>query len=153
MSSSIEIRGLKELFARFKGYPKKFAKVVKKTTFAALLVLWENVFPYPPPPSLGGYVRTGNLGKSLGTGMSGGKMGQPDILKVTKLGNAGFVGKFGSRLGYAPKVIGDIGQQDSFFAQYWWRLEQVIAPSMEKIMKLYDIAAQELAKFLDGKGL
>lgn len=149
----IEVSGLKELLSRFKAYPQKFAKVIKLTTSTVLLVLWENVKPYPPPPEGSTYRRTGQLGRSLGVGMSGGKMGQPDIFKVVKLGMAGFMGKFGSSLGYAPKVIGDEGQQDPFFAQYWWRLEQLIAPSLEKITSLFQTAAEELAKFLEGKGL
>ncbi len=153
MAKFIQVSGLKELLKRFKAYPIRYAKVIKLTTSTALFVLWENVKPYPAPPTGSTYRRTGQLGRSLGVGMSGGKMGQPDIFKVTKLGATGFVGKFGSNLNYAPKVIGSPGQQDPFFAQYWWRLVDLAETSLEKITGLYQTAADELAKFLEGKGL
>ena len=148
MAKQVEIRGLDELSKRMKDYPVRYAKVVSKTVTAALMVLWEKVFPYPPPPTGRRYRRTG-----LGVSQTGGKMGQPDIFTVKKLGMSNFIGRFGTMLGYAGRVIGDRSQQSAFFSQYWWRLEQVTGRAYGKIKGLFDIATKELAKFLEGKGL
>ena len=153
MAKQIEVRGLKELAQRFKDYPQKYIKVMAKTMTTALLVLWEKVPGYPPPPSGSKYRRTGTLGRSLGIGMSGGKMGQPDIFTVKKMGGSNFKGTFGTRLGYAKHVIGDRSQQSSFFSQYWWRLEQTTGRAFHKIVSVFNIATDALAKFLEGKGL
>ena len=153
MAKQIEVRGFEELAKRFKAYPMKFAKVMSKTMVTALLVLQEKIPPYPPAPTGSGYRRTGTLGRSLGISITSGRIGQPDIFTVKKMGGGNLSGKIGTRLGYASKVIGDRSQQFSFFAQYWWRLEQVVGKAFPKILSVYNTAMDALAKFLEGKGL
>jgi hypothetical protein len=50
MTSSIEIRGLKELIERMQKYPRELQESVGVTMDAAMLALHENVPPKPPPP-------------------------------------------------------------------------------------------------------
>jgi len=59
--------------------------------------------------------------------------------------------KFGSRLGYAPDVIGE--NQDPFFSgRGWWTIVEIAHRSRKKIERLFKIMAEEMARFLDGRG-
>ena len=152
MPVRIEIEGLKELRERFAKWPRKYQGAVEKTITASLLTFWENVPPYPKKRPYSNYRRTGTLGRSLGSGEGGGKSGgAPDIYAV-RMGPKMSTGEFGSRLNYAPRVIGDErGQQDPFFKERgWWTLPQtVVTKSMAKITRLWQIMAEELARWLD----
>ena len=150
MPKVIEIRGLEELRARFKEYPKVLDQVMQEVTQAQLLALHENVPPYPPKPASSTYNRTGTLGRSLGSSMGGGASGTPDIFQTIK-GEGFYEARFGTLLFYAGPVIGN--PQASFFAQYWWKLDQVIGLAFEKIKQITEDAAEQLANFLKGKGL
>lgn len=149
MSNIIEIRGLKELQARMSRYPEKMAAAMKVTLEAAMLTLWENVPPYPAPPDGSSYVRTGTLGRTLGSSDGGGKAGsEPEVFEVRKFGGE-WEGHFGTNLEYAPYVIGDETQaaQNS----HWWTISKVAERAGEKIDRLFDSLANKLAAFLDGK--
>jgi len=151
----IEVHGLDELNIRMQQYPLEYAKTMSHTTVTAMLVLQEQLgtseFRYPPQPSGATYERTGTLGRSLGISESGAQLGTPSIFKVQKVGGHNFMGKFGTNLKYALRVIGARGQQSDFFSQYWWRLEQIIGPAYKKIVEVYNAAAAEMAKWLEGK--
>jgi hypothetical protein len=148
-SPIIEIRGLNEILARMKAYPKKLADSVKVTMQAALLTLWENVPAYPPPPEDSTYVRTGTLGRTLGSGEGGGKgSGQPDVYEVRELGSA-WEGHFGTNLEYAPFVIGD--EEQAGHMQHWWKISVIKERAQEKIERLFATLGEKLAAFLEGK--
>ena len=152
----IEVSGLEELQRRMDRFPGVYRRAVQKTMQAALLTIWEKVPPYPPKPPNSTYIRKGSAGRggSLGSGISGGQQGQPDILEV-KHGSRDTVGKFGTRLHYAQHVIGSRkGQQRPFFSQYWWTLpETVLGRAVGKIGRLFKVMAEELGKYLEGRGL
>ena len=139
------------LFKRMQAFPAETAKVFPAGMDASLVILWENVPPYPPPPAGSTYKRTGTLGKSLGSSMGGGKTGgQPSIYSTKKIG-AGYVGRFGSDLSYAPPVIGEGTQRANM--SHWWTVTTIADKARDKIIKLWDKIGDKLAKFLDGKGV
>jgi hypothetical protein len=141
----IIIEGLDELRDRMAQFPGKFQRVIAKTLEASLLKLWENVPPYPPAPASSEYVRTGTLGRTLGAGGQ-----RPDIYEVKQEG--GFqVASFGTKLGYAPYVIGD-NEQAWMHQNRWFVLGDVLNKSVGAIEGLFNAAADEMAKWLDGKG-
>ncbi len=147
--NAIEIKGMEELQRRMAQFPNELGKVQDVTMDASLLTLWENVPPYPQRPQESGYTRTGTLGRSLGANMSGGKAGTPSIYTKKKLGS-GIEGRFGTNLDYAPFVI---GEQQSRYHYMWWTMNTIKEKAQDKIISLWNTAAEKLAKFLDGKGL
>jgi hypothetical protein len=148
---SIEIRGLDELLARMRQFPKKLDASMRVTMQAALLALWENVPAYPPPPDDSTYVRTGTMGRTLGSGEGGGKSGgQPDIYEVRELGS-GYEGHFGTNLDYAPHVIGEETQAKHM--GHWWKISVIKEKAQEKIQGLFKTMGDKMAEFLEGKGL
>lgn len=151
MTKQIEVHGLDEIRQRMEMYPVKYTEEVARAVATSMLVLQENIPPYPPQPSDSTYERTGTLGRSIGITQQGGRVGQPSIFKIRRVGGMDFEGRFGTNLKYAPRVIGDRSQQSSFFSQYWWRLEQVIGPSYRKINEIFGKLTANLAKFLAGK--
>jgi hypothetical protein len=149
--TSIEIRGLDELLQRMRKFPDKLDASLRVTMQAAMLALWENVPPYPPPPSDSTYVRTGTLGRTLGSGEGGGRSGgQPSIYEVRELG-AGMEGHFGTNLGYAPHVIGDETQARNM--GHWWKISVIAEKAKDKIGSLFNTLGEKLAAFLEGRGL
>lgn len=150
MANLIEVKGLDELIARMKAYPAELKRSLGITVTSALIVLWENVPPYPAPPPDSTYERTGTLGRSLGSGEGGGSLGDPEVFSVRALGS-GFEGKFGTNLDYAPYVIGD-GTQAQAHQGRWYTIRTISEKSAEKITRLFDTLGEKLAKFLEGKG-
>ena len=142
----IEVEGLTELRQRFADFPRKFTAGMRKALEASLLVLWENVPPYPSRQS--DYRRTGTLGRTLGVGESGGREGKPDIYQVIKLGGDMDAGEFGTRLDYARYVIGD-GEQAWFHQPYWWTMSDIAEGAEDKIIQVFDQLAEALAAWLD----
>jgi hypothetical protein len=149
MTSPIEVRGLSELITRMRAYPQQLSASLKATMDAAMLTVHENVPPYPAPPSDSTYVRTGTLGRTLGSGVGGGKSGAPDIYEVRPMGS-GFEGHFGTNLDYAPHVIGDDTQ--AWMHYRWWQMRTVADKAKVKIDRLFGMLAEKLAKFLEGRG-
>lgn len=152
MPTVIEVTGLDELIERMQRYPVEMHKAQALTTSAALIVLWENVPPYPKQPGEGSeYQRTGTLGRTLGSGEAGGTVGNPDIFTVKPIGSRGYEGKFGTRLSYAQYVIGDTTQ--AAHMGYWWQMKDIAAKSAAKIGRLFNELGEKMARFLEGRGL
>lgn len=145
MADVIEVRGLDELIKRMSRYPDKLNQVEAKGMDATLAVLHESVPPYPPPPPDSTYRRTGTLGRSLGASVSGGKAGTPSIYETKKLGS-GYEGRFGTNLGYAEYVI---GQLQAAWNKHWWQLREVAEKAKTKIVAIWNGIARQLAEFLD----
>ena len=147
----IDVTGLDELIARMKRYPVEMAKGMELTMKATLLTLWENVPPYPAPPPDSAYDRTGTLGRSLGSDIGGGQgVGEPSVFVVRKLG-AGFEGKFGTNLEYAPLVIGDDTQAEVHRGR-WYTMRTIASRASEKINRLWQTLGEQMARFLEGQG-
>lgn len=139
-----------DLIQRFNNYPRQLDAAMQKTAEAAILHIQGSVPAYPPPPSTSTYARTGQLGRSLGAGMSGGIAGQPSIRLIKKLGQGSYEATFGTNLDYAPQVIGTDSQKKPF-KSYWWTMRVVGQKAMAGVLKLYQTATDELAKWLDGR--
>ena len=152
MAKQVEIddHGLSK---RMQQFPQQYVKIASEAMVRAGFEINKGIPPYPPAPSGSKYIRTEKLGRSFGSGFSGGMTGLMSVFEVKKSGGGFISGKFGSNLPYAPKVVGDRGQQSPFFAQYWWRFEQVIGKVFPKIKIVFEKAADRMAKFLEGKGL
>ena len=150
MTISVEVKGMKELIDSLDKYPEQVNAALEATTEAAMLALWESVPPYPEPPANSSYRRTATLGRTLGSGVSGGKAGAPDIFEVHELGGGSFEGHFGTNLDYAPYVIGE-SEQAWMHKGRWWTIKTVAERAQEKIERLFNLLADKLAKYLDGK--
>ena len=144
----IDDHGLQKRMATF---PQMLNKEMGDGMNRSLIILNENVPPYAPKRPNQKYVRTERLGRSLGSGFSGGRLAFPDIFEVRKIGQ-GVEGRFGTRLFYAEKVIGE-GTQGDLFVGRWWTIKKVADNSREKIIALWNGIMNRLAAFLDGKGM
>jgi hypothetical protein len=71
-------------------------------------------------------------------------------METKKLGG-GYEGQFGTRVEYAPFVIGDDTQAGHM--GHWWKISKVAELSKDKITRIFQTMADKLAKWLDGKGL
>lgn len=151
MSSLVEVKGLKELIARMQRYPAEMNKAMSETMQASLLTLWESVPSYPDAPDSSTYDRTGQLGRSLGSDIGGGALGEPSIYTIKNLGSTGYEGKFGTNLDYADVVIGD-GTQAQAHAGRWWTISTIANKAADKINRLWQTLGDKMAKFLEGRG-
>ena len=150
-NARIEITGLKELRERFAQFPDKFNKAVLKTLEAVLFILSGAVPPYPPRPPDSTYRRTGTLGRKLGSAEAGGATMLPaDIWEVHQLGEGSYRAEWGTRLSYAPYVIGTFEQAGHM--GHWWTIAVVARNASPKIAEAFDRMAEVLAKWLEGKG-
>ena len=149
---TIETKGLDELIERMKMFPSKLKQIAEIGMQATLLVLWENVPPYPRPPEDSSYRRTGTLGRTLGSSETGGKAGSaPQTYQVRKMGSGLVEGRFGTNLGYAPYVIGD-DTQAWMHKGRWWQMKNILAAAQDKINKVWNGIAQKMADFLNSSG-
>lgn len=140
-----QIEGMDEIITRMEQSPQELKRVMQATMNASLLTIHEEIPPYPTRPNASGYKRTGTLGRSLGSSMEGGVIGKPDIYEVKNLGSEG---RFGTKLSYAPYVIGPL---QAWMHYMWWTLADVKAKAEGKIVSLWKTAAEKMAKFLEGR--
>ena len=148
-SPLIEIKGDKEILARMAQFPQQLEAAQKVTMDASLTTLWENVPPYPAPPTGSTYTRTGTHGRKLGSGYDGGAGGgKPSIFQSKKVGG-GFEGRFGTNNEYSQWLIGD----DTQIFDWWYKISDIAKKSETKILGLWNTLAEKLVKFIDGKGL
>jgi hypothetical protein len=139
-----------DLVQRMRRYPQRLDKLMRLNMKATLVVLQEHVPSYPsrPPNS---YVRTGELGRSLGSSQTGGAAGTPDIQVVKALGTGHYQGEFGSRLDYASYVVGDPGQA-WMHRGIWWTMGTIKKRAQAKIDRLWERMAERMARFIEGQG-
>ena len=149
MSVSFKVEGLEELQSRFKRWPEKFTARLGLVMRASLDVIWEHVPAYPSRPEKSTYIRQGLLGKSLGTDEQGNKVGTPDIYQVVN--RTGFhEASFGSKLDYAPYVIGE-REQAWMHKGRWWTIKTVAEKALPKLTRIFNQMAEQMAGWLDGK--
>ena len=144
MDVEFKVEGLDAVYSKFKNMPDKIEKNMNKAMHASLLVLHENMLPYPPQREnmVRPYIRkgSGGLAGSLGSTMSGGKGGTPTVYSVTKTG-LGTEGAIGTNLSYAKYVIGEKTAtsrgQAWMHKGWWWTMRTIKDKSIEKIKKLW----------------
>jgi len=146
MIPQLRVSGLDEIRRKFAQWPDKFSRVIQTTVWASLQQMWSAVGRrgYPPKPPNSTYVRTMTLGRSIGVS------GSPDIYEVRELGQGNWKGSIGTRLEYAPYVIGSRATQQAHQNKHWWTLpEDIVNDSKDKILRLFQIAAEELVDWLN----
>ena len=136
MPINIKIAGLDEIYLLFANMPNKLRKFMRTGMEQSLLVLHENVPPYPPAPATSSYIRTGMLGHSLGSGIAGGKVGTPTVYSI-RSNDAQTVGQFGTNLSYAKYVI-DPDRQAYMHKGRWWTTDTIKSNAEAKIAKIWD---------------
>jgi len=158
MDITIDASGMEPLRRKIAAFENRAKRAMRMSMEATLLVVWENVPPYPDPPATSTYTRTGTLGRSLGSSEQGGMGGQsPDILKVDVKGDQ-ITGTFGTTLYYAPYVIGgDTGLAQSQTATHartgWYTIPQTLwEKSEKKVRRIWDDMAKELVAWFEGRG-
>ena len=138
-----------DLLQRMAKYPDVLSKEVKATLETANYHVWASVPSYPQKPVGSRYRRTGTLGRSLGISEQGGTFGNPDVLTVKSIGGGKQEARFGTRLIYAPYVIGAKTQARQ--NRHWYTMETIAKNAEAGIHKLFDGLSKKLVKFLDGK--
>jgi hypothetical protein len=148
--TDIEIRGLQEAIQKYKDAPQKLRAGLRKTMFTSLDIVHENVKPYPPPPTDSSYRRTGTLGRTLGASRGGALTGsKPDIYRVQQTSADNMTGYFGTKLDYAPYVIG--GAQDDpgqawMHKSRWWTIDDVAEAAKEKVQAAWNELIKRILK-------
>lgn len=146
----VEIKGLDEIRERMRQFPQKWAQVLSFTFRASLLKVWELIPPYPPEPPESTYIRTGTLGRSLGSSEAGGHTGgSPDIFEID-LGQPYSSASFGTRLEYAPYVIGE-QEQAQVHQGRWWTMLKLANISKPHILRLFERMRDTVSRWLDGR--
>jgi hypothetical protein len=152
MPGLVQFDDLNKLLSRWDRFPKKVAQVLNRLMRGGLDVIHSEVPAYPPQPPDSDYDRTGTLGRTLGVGMGGGKMGKADV-ETVKRSSRGYVARFGTRLDYAQHVIGSRAFHQLPQFRHWWTLPDTVAQrARPRLAKLVQGAAQILAAWITKKG-
>jgi hypothetical protein len=140
----IDINGLDRAIDKLKKIPGALDRAMIHVMSLSLLELWAAVRPYPSKPARSKYVRTGTLGRSLGSSQAGGRSGaQPTVYSIQGQG-AKMKGRFGTDLSYAKYVI-DPKRQAYMHKGRWWTMEHVKKGALPKIKKhWYDLVKRVL---------
>jgi hypothetical protein len=136
MPVEIKITGLDKIYLLFADMPNKMRKFLRTGMEQSLLVLHENVPPYPPNPVSSKYIRTGMLGKSLGSSEAGGKVDTPTVYSV-KSNDVQTIGQFGTQLSYAKYVI-DPDRQAYMHKGRWWTMNTIKVKSEKKVIQVWE---------------
>ena len=146
----LDIKGLDEAINKMSQFPNKMKQQMHNTMNDSLLVLQENVPPYPPKPPESGYRRTMNLAGSIGSTPGGGKAGKPTVYSVSGTGK-NIEGRFGTDLSYAKHVIDP--QRQAYMhrpgykgRQGWWTMDTIKERAQAKIKRIW----QDMVKFILG---
>lgn len=155
MPDLIEIRTTPpDLFQRMERYPKQLDKEMEDTMNDAMILIQGSVPPYPPRNENSN--RTGSLGRTIGSQVVGATSSkrwdtpEDKVRTVKRLGSGKYEARFGTRLFYAPKVIGSETQSPLFKALGWWTMRDVKNKAEPGIVKLFNAMADRLVKFLGG---
>jgi hypothetical protein len=144
MPVKMEIEGVEEIQRRMRRFPHKYKRALRKTLDASRMKLHELTPEYPEPPADSSYKRTGTLGRTLGQGQ-----GNPQIYETKIQGKRGYA-EYGTRLDYAPYVIGDRRQAEVHQGR-WWIMGDVARKAEQPIIGLFKAMARGLARWLERK--
>ena len=133
-----------DLIQRMRRYPDELRDEMEKSTRAALAHVQGSVPSYPPARPESRYRRTGTLGRSIGSGG-----GRAAIYTVEAIGG-GYEGTLGTRLEYAPQVIGPDDQTPFFAGRGWWTLDAALERAEPGIERIYEHMCKRMAARLDG---
>ena len=134
-----------DLIQRMQQYPTALDYEMRDMMNKSMLHIQGSVPSYPQgPPGVDTSQRTGTLGRSLTI------QGQGNIRRVRKQGRGAYVGEFGTRVFYAPDVIGD-GTQGVPWSRYWWTMRTVLRRAIPGMQRLANVTAEKMARYLDGR--
>lgn len=136
MPIEIKVTGLDKIYLLFANMPNKMSKFLRTGMEQSLLVLHENVPPYPPNPVSSKYIRTGMLGKSLGSSPAGGKVSRPSVYSI-RSNDTQTLGEFGTQLSYAKYVI-DPDRQAYMHRGRWWTMNTIKVKSEKKVIQVWE---------------
>lgn len=119
---SIKIEGLERIGKRLEKIGSIKTELLE-TTDRAIKYVHSQVPPYPSMRSGQRYVRTGTLGRSIGT-------------EVRTMG-ASVVGTIGTNIVYAPWVISS-EKQAWMHVGRWWTLQGIMRKARDGIVKIYE---------------
>ena len=133
-----------DLLERLNGYTPKLEKEIQDTMTAAMLHIQDSVPSYPAYSS--SYERTGTLGRTLTI------VGDPEhVREVNVIGHGVVEGQFGTRLEYAPYVIGDgPGPAQAKHMRHWWTMKDVKAAAEDGIKRLFEKMSDTIAGWVEG---
>ncbi len=141
--TNIEVRfNPPDLPQRMKHYPQKLQQEMERTMKESLIHVQGSVPPYPPARPTSRYIRTGTLGRSIGLG------GRAAIYEVRRVG-AGYEAQLGTRLHYAPPVIGAQSQTGFFKGRGWWNMKTVAERAKPGVERLFEAMSRRLVAWLD----
>jgi hypothetical protein len=120
---SIDLHELEEVGRRLGRAGKTISDELYTTMDKAMQYIHSKVPPYPAPPPMSRYTRTGSLGRSITT-------------KVEMVGSHDVIGKIGSNIVYAPFVIGH-EKQASVHKGRWYTLFDVVDKSMPRVRWIF----------------
>lgn len=141
-----------DLFQRMQNYPNKQDDEIREAMGESLQEIGKAVPKYAPKLPNQRYVRTERLGRSIGSGFSGGSHGFPDIHTVKRIGSGTYEADYGSRLNYAADVIGE-GTQKPIFEGRWWTDLTLAKRATAKINQVFNKMTERLASWLNGSNL
>lgn len=128
----VDVRGLREVIAKYQGVSKRFNKEVEFITNKVVGFVIGKTPPYPPEPSNSTYDRTGRLGRSVRE-LQG---SNPDALSRTEVRPFGAVGFIGTRVESSPYVI-DEQNQAWMHRGRWWTLQNFVKGLTGQIVEMY----------------
>lgn len=129
----IKLTGDRHLADKLQKMARQYPELSQKAMRDSLLYLQAHTPGYPPAPPNSSYRRTGTLGRSV-TSLAA---NNPDALtRVEPLGGGNIRGLWGTRVVYAPQVIGR-GQQRPAFARRWWTLEDVAEKNRPGVINIW----------------
>jgi len=136
-----------DLLERLNGYTPELEKKMKETMTEALDHVLDSVPSYPVYSS--SYQRTGTLGRTLTI------VGDPEhVHDVKTIGKGVVEGQFGTRLEYAPYVIGDPskpkGERQAEHMRHWWTIITVKAKAEDGVKSIFENMTKKLAGWLGG---
>lgn len=145
MANEVEIRFTPpDLIRRMERYPDELHKEMERTMQQSLAHVQSSVPGYPPARPSSSYRRTGTLGRSIGLG------GKAEIYEVKRIGQ-GYEARLGTRLHYAPSVIGPNDQLPFFQARGWWTLRTALDKAKPGIERLFEGMSRRMVEFLEGR--
>lgn len=125
----LEVRGLDELIRRF-GNRRNVQEPIAKALDKSVKLIQRGVTTYPPKPPYSLYRRRGTLGRSF----------------TTRVDRSRLEGRVGTRLAYAPYVIGD-GTQAAWM-RHWKTIGDAATEVLPRIEGFFVKAADEIAQKL-----
>jgi len=127
----IRIEGLDRLVRQLDKSPVLVRKLVGDAMEKSAHLIHLHTMTYPPPPPSSTYVRTGTLKKSW----------------TSKVNRGRFEAQVGTRLNYAPYVLGD-DDQAAVHRGRWKTVGQVADKVRPDIDKFFEDAGEELVREL-----